>query len=64
MDDHSLDPSIDLSAFPGTPSEYFWTSSSHTVLPSNAWHVYFYSGYVYYFDKINAFAVRCVRSGL
>ena len=63
VDDSRIDPSIDTSAFPRTPSTYFWSSSSFADSPSRAWHVYFNYGYVYYHDKDSVRAVRCVRVG-
>lgn len=54
-------PSIDASAFPGTSSYYFWSSSSYAASPSRAWYEYFGCGEtkLCYKDEVNA--VRCVR---
>ena len=38
------DPAIDTTAFPGTPSEWFWTSTPLEGSPGYAWGVDFYSG--------------------
>jgi hypothetical protein len=48
-------PSIDVAAFPGTPSEHFWTSSPY------AWDVDFVDGYSYSLDVGFHYRVRCVR---
>ncbi|MGI6393996.1 MAG: DUF1566 domain-containing protein [bacterium] len=54
-------PAIDTDAFPGTPSSYFWSSSSYVYNPDNAWYVYFYLGNVLYNSKPNTYYARCVR---
>jgi hypothetical protein len=63
VDDRRYDPSIDPSAFPGTPANWFWSSSSYAYDASNAWSVFFYYGVVYYLDKSYTYDVRCVRRG-
>jgi hypothetical protein len=55
-------PSIDTTAFPGTPSDWFWTSSVAADNPSAAWYVYFYFGYPRTDDMSNRFSARCVRT--
>jgi hypothetical protein len=56
-------PAIDLTAFPGTPSTYFWTSNAFTGNPGNAWIVDFTSGFTFGFgiDATWEYPVRCVR---
>ena len=54
-------PIIDQSAFPGTPSERFWSSSPLAGSSSSAWSVYFYSGCPYQSAVSNLNYVRCVR---
>jgi hypothetical protein len=54
-------PSIDPTAFPSTPGEWFWTSSPYAGSSSNAWEVNFYEGSsnvegLGYYNR-----VRCVR---
>ncbi|HUU04006.1 MAG TPA: MopE-related protein [Myxococcota bacterium] len=56
-------PSIDPVAFPGTPSNWFWTSSSYVFASSYACSVYFSSGSVDVDVKDNNYNVRCVRRG-
>ncbi|MFD7135822.1 sigma-70 family RNA polymerase sigma factor [Streptomyces sp. NPDC059894] len=58
-------PAIDTGAFPGTPSEFFWTSSAWAVprAPARAWIVNFHEG----LTSNGAFRsqdhhVRCVQS--
>jgi hypothetical protein len=63
--DHArVSPSIDPTAFPGTPSYWFWSSSSYSGSSSSAWFVNFDNGYVHdVWDKTNSFYVRCIRRG-
>ena len=64
VDDHRTYPSIDTSTFPRTPSTWLWSSSSYASSPSSAPLVSFVSGDVGTIsDKVNVYAVRCVRSG-
>jgi hypothetical protein len=62
LDTRRTQPSIDVEAFPGTPSDWFWTSSRAADDPNSAWYVYFYFGYPRTDDVTNAFSVRCVRT--
>jgi hypothetical protein len=62
IDTTRTQPSIDQAAFPGTPSDWFWTSSLAVDDPSSAWYVYFYFGYPKTDDMTSQFSVRCVRS--
>jgi hypothetical protein len=55
-------PSIDRGAFPGTPSEWFWTSSIASDNPTAAWYVYFYFGYPKTDEQRSHFRARCVRT--
>jgi hypothetical protein len=61
--DESKTPAIDLTAFPSTPSAYFWTSNVFTGNPGNAWVVDFAYGFTRGFgiDVTVANPVRCVR---
>jgi hypothetical protein len=61
VDDTRQFPSIDMTAFPNTPSEYFWTSSRWSGLPTTAWVVGFnYADSNGYVDTM-PLRVRCVR---
>lgn len=52
-------PAIDATAFPGTPSEGFWSS---TPLGGQlAWTVYFTTGQPSWTSTGNTYRVRCVR---
>ena len=62
LDTRRTQPSIDVEAFPGTPSDWFWTSSRAADDPNQAWYVYFYFGYPKTDEVTNAFSVRCVRT--
>ncbi len=62
LDSTRTQPAIDVDAFPGTPSDWFWTSSRDAGDSSAAWYVYFYFGYPRTDDVSNAFSVRCVRA--
>ena len=56
-------PAIDTAAFPGTPPDWFWSSTTYTPVPSNAWVVNFGNGGTSAGGKSNSFYVRLVRSG-
>jgi hypothetical protein len=59
--DESTNPSIDGSAFPMTPSEYFWSSSVVVEDPSRAWTCFFSNGSTYSFTQTTPRFIRCVR---
>jgi hypothetical protein len=61
IDETANDPAIDLKAFPGTPSDYFWTSSILPHFESFVWTVYFGYGLSTFFDVNQNHLVRCVR---
>lgn len=54
-------PTIDSTAFPGTPTGYFWSSTLYTGTPGSAWSVLFYYGFSYGNDVSNTSFVRCVH---
>lgn len=56
-------PSINTTFFPGTPSDYFWSSSSSAGTVSYAWCAVFSAGVVNSSGKTNTLHVRCVRHG-
>jgi hypothetical protein len=62
IDTTRTQPAIDVKAFPGTPSDWFWTASLAADDPNAAWYVYFYFGYPKTDDMGGRFSVRCVRS--
>ncbi|GLY06415.1 DUF1566 domain-containing protein [Actinoplanes sp. NBRC 101535] len=58
-------PAIDTTAFPGTPAQFFWTSTPWAVTktPLRAWIVNFYEGLASNGAYQSAdYRVRCVRS--
>lgn len=62
VDDTRCDPAIDADAFPGTPSEYFWTSTDYTDDKKNyAWIVNFYDGGSGIVSRNGSDRVRAVR---
>jgi hypothetical protein len=54
-------PTIDQTAFPNTPAEWFWTSSPYAGSSGYAWHVNFSYGFSNYGDVGSDYRVRCVR---
>ncbi len=61
VDASRTNPSIDTTAFPNTPSDWFWSSTPYAGNSSNAWFVYFYIGVVSYDYRDYGFHVRLVR---
>jgi hypothetical protein len=61
VDESQSSPSIDLNAFPSTPSDWFWSSSPLAGSSSTAWLVHFYDGNTTYDDAALTMYVRCVR---
>ena len=55
-------PSIS-SIFQHTRSSYYWSSTTDSSNASNAWSVYFNSGYQLTYNKSFGIYVRCVRAG-
>ncbi|CAK0773005.1 hypothetical protein CCP4SC76_5670002 [Gammaproteobacteria bacterium] len=56
-------PSINSAIFPNTPSSNFWSSAPFADLSGSAWYVDFYDGYVDYYYRSSALAVRLARGG-
>lgn len=61
VDDRRVDPAIDLSVFPSTAGQVFWSSSVALAPESFGWYVDFFSGYTFAYEQSNANHVRCVR---
>lgn len=61
VDERAYQPAIDTTAFPGTPSEFFWSSSPYANDATNAWVVHFNFGNSSYFTVSYNYRVRCVR---
>jgi hypothetical protein len=62
LDLAEVQPAIERSAFPATPSEWFWSSSVASDSPTAAWYVYFYFGYPKTDERRSHFRARCVRT--
>lgn len=56
-------PTIDTSAFPATPTRWFWTSSPDVDYPSAAWLVGFGVGDTVTYFRYTSNLVRLVRAG-
>ena len=52
---------IDPTYFPGTPADFFWSSSFVVWSPSYKWYVYFNTGNAGYNVAASAYRARCVR---
>jgi hypothetical protein len=61
MDFTGAKSTIDVAAFPNTPSGYFWTSTPYAGSSGNVWVVDFYEGLSNYNVVDNNYGVRCVR---
>ena len=61
VDESTKEPAIDLTAFPGAPNDYVWTSSLFAADLSSAWTVRFNDGYTWYYPVATPYSVRCVR---
>ncbi|MES1204805.1 MAG: DUF1566 domain-containing protein [Pseudomonadota bacterium] len=61
IDERAASPMIDRDAFPDTPGEPFWTSSTFANGNQLAWYVRFDQGTGLYGRLIEPFRVRCVR---
>ena len=55
-------PAIDSTAFPNTPSAWYWSSSPYVGHAGYAWYVVFGSGNVYDYYRNLTYAVRLVRA--
>ena len=58
-----VNPAINTDYFINTQSSGYWSSTSYANDTVSAWHVYFYYGYVHYYDKTLSYYVRAVRGG-
>lgn len=52
-------PAINSTAFPDTPSDWFWASEAHNATNAS-WVIYFLDGFVEYTAQTNEYSVRCV----
>ena len=63
VDDTCSSPAINSTVFPGTISNYTWTSTTNADFPDAAWVVYFGDGSTTSYSKPYGYVVRLVRSG-
>ena len=54
-------PAIDVTAFPATPANWFWTSTPYAGGASDTWGVYFSNGLVNNLSRSSTYLVRLVR---
>ena len=54
-------PTIDSTAFPGTPGAYFWSSTQYAGTAGSAWSVLFYYGFSYGNEVTDTSYARCVH---
>jgi len=60
----NMSPAINTSAFPGTRSNYYWTSTTYVSSSASVWGVDFLAGVVSIgSSKTGTSYVRCVRRG-
>ena len=64
MEISCVNPTIDLTIFPRTPSAYYWSSTPTAPYLDRSWSVNFYNGYINYDLKYGKLHVRLVRAGL
>jgi hypothetical protein len=59
----TTEPTINSTVFPGTPANYFWSSTSFAVNSGSAWVVLFANGPIFTngVAASNSYNVRCVR---
>ena len=56
-----INPAIDVTAFPVTPANLFWTASPYAGIAAYAWYVSFLDGYIYSISRNSSHHVRLVR---
>jgi len=56
-------PTIDTTAFPDTPGQFFWSSTLYSGTPGSAWSAHFYYGFAYGNMMSDSSYARCVYSG-
>lgn len=61
IDERRLQPSIDIAAFPDTPSEWYWSSTPIATHPDQAWATSTTDGYASIHAGVELHRVRCVR---
>lgn len=61
IDETTVDPAIDLTAFPATMNDKYWSSTRWADAPTDAWSVRFDYGSSSYDSVANLHYVRCVK---
>jgi hypothetical protein len=61
VDRRRSSPSLDTAAFPNTPSAAFWSSTAYAGSSTDAWVVFFSTGYASFVGPDGTNRVRCVR---
>ena len=61
VDSSRSNPAIDITAFPATSSEWYWSSTPYVGSADGAWYVNFNVGYVGDVSRGSGFRVRLVR---
>jgi hypothetical protein len=59
--ENAADPAIDATAFPGAPSESFWSATPLAADAAESWFVSFYNGVAYTSLVDHTYRARCVR---
>jgi len=62
-DKNTYKPAVDRKYFPNIHPSDYWSKSSYAEYSEYAWSIYFYNGYLYYYEKQDDFYVRLVRGG-
>ncbi len=63
VEEKCVDPAINLTKFPNTPSSVVWSGSPYAFYSDFAWYVYFYNGYSSFNYRYYYIQVRLVRGG-
>ncbi|MBI5548885.1 MAG: DUF1566 domain-containing protein, partial [Deltaproteobacteria bacterium] len=62
VDFRSSGPTIDTTAFPNAPDDYYWTSTQYLTVTDWAWGVTFTFGVSHNSPKSDTYTVRCVHN--
>ena len=58
-----FNPAINLTVFPNTLASVFWSGTSYSPFPADAWGVRFFDGDAYVYDNTLSLYARLVRGG-
>jgi Protein of unknown function (DUF1566) len=61
VDASRINPAIDTTAFPATPTVWFWSSSPYARYSGYTWGIYFDYGHVGDRGRVGAYPLRLVR---